>query len=75
MDACAASRLAEQRSAVASAWQWPRAQRLAVAGALSGLMRTGPLFIWISISYLIVLLIDTVWLVQQSKSDLDQTST
>ena len=48
---------------------------LAVAGALSGLMRTGQLFIWISISYLIVLLIDTVWLVQQSKSDLDQTST
>lgn len=48
---------------------------LAVAGALSGLMQTGPLFIWISISYLIVLLIDTVWLVQQSKSDLDQTST
>ena len=47
----------------------------AVAGALSGLMQTGPLFIWISISYLIVLLIDTVWLVQQSKSDLDQTST
>lgn len=46
----------------------------AVAGALSGLMQTGPLFIWISISYLIVLLIDTVWLVQQSNADLVKTS-
>ncbi len=46
----------------------------AVAGALSGLMQTGPLFMWISISYLIVLLIDTVWLVQQSNADLRKTS-
>ena len=38
----------------------------AVAGALSGMFSAKPLFVWIAISYLLVLLVDTVWLVQQS---------
>ena len=38
----------------------------AVAGALSGMFSATPLFVWIAISYLTVLFVDTVWLVQQS---------
>ncbi len=47
---------------------------LAVAGALSGMFSATPLFVWIAISYLTVLFVDTVWLVQQSSRSEAETN-
>ena len=41
---------------------------LAVAAALSGRFELGPLLVWVVISYLVALFVETLWLVQTQAS-------
>ena len=43
---------------------------LSLSIALSGLMKITPLLLWVAISYLVLLLTDTVYVVQLSKSQI-----
>jgi hypothetical protein len=41
---------------------------LAMAAALSGRFELAPLLIWVAISYLVALFVETLWLVQPQTS-------
>ena len=44
---------------------------LALAAALSGWFERGPLLIWVAISYLVALFVETLWLVHARRNRIE----